>query len=52
MISQAQKDKYRTISLNCGTQNKRIEAENRMVVTRGWGDMGDKEEKVAVMYNE
>lgn len=55
MVSLAQKDKYRMTSLICGAQNILMEAENRMVVPRGWeGDMGTwgTEDKVAVMYNE
>jgi hypothetical protein len=39
--SQAQKDKYHMISLTYGIKKfDLIEAENRTVVTRGWGGKG------------
>ena len=37
-INQTQKDKYCMISLICGICNSHKEAENRRVVTRGWGE--------------
>ena len=40
-ISQTEKDKYCMISLICGILKKKktelVKAENRMVVTKGWG---------------
>ena len=40
-ISQSQKNKYCMILLNMGYVVKFIEKESRLVVTRGWGKMGN-----------